>query len=157
MVVTSTEFLQCDCLIMKAMCSCCVYFYLLRLYVFFSFVAARLHIDATITSSAVHQFECATGHCAFHKTVLFKIGFHVGPPIAYKIVSTKPPSTWTSLCKSRKVVFNQRFSQTAYWMPTMRAITSLWIKFAKSIPDSRHDKYCQCFRFARCCRHRFHR
>lgn len=55
MLVTSTEFLHCDCLIMKAMCFVlCVYYA--------TYVHSALYILNWFAhcEPAVHQFECAT-------------------------------------------------------------------------------------------------
>lgn len=72
MVATSTEFLQCDCLIMKAMCSCCVFVLLLLLWLNVDAAALARRFDSMHCKLAVHQFECGYWTLCVHKQFLFK-------------------------------------------------------------------------------------
>lgn len=160
MLVTSTEFLHCDCLIMKAMCTravfvcvcerecfavVCLPFFVCFVYIRFLCECFFFHFVCCDCEPAVHQFECATGHCASMNSFFF-ILLLLSLVYASKAFSVRQiaclhkniqHTAWTSLwvrmlqwarenkreswreieeTENRKVVCNQRFSQS-YWIP----------------------------------------
>lgn len=115
MVVTSTEFLQCDCLIMNAMCSCCVCLFLLLLLarsVLLLLLLLRLHVNSMHCELAVHQFECGYWTLCVHKQFSYK-SFSCRSANCVHIhltIERKTKSTWTSLCEAERSCLSTIFT-----------------------------------------------